>query len=107
MYVFALIRSFYLQARERAKETSLLALRFEEDKICPVARFETLNKELGDNAHFQIISATQRKRDGIRSSPHAIFTEDFADAQGQPYPCTQEAFEQLIKFFQTRLTLTK
>ncbi len=91
-------------AKERGKETGLLALRFEEDQICPAARFETLSREFGDNVEFKIISDGERKRDGIRPNPHAIFTADFADNQGNPYPCCQEAFNQLIEFFRERLS---
>jgi len=91
------------EAKVRAKETELLALRFEEDGICPAQRFETIKRKFGDDVQFKIISATERKRDGIRSSPHAIFTEDFADKEGKPYPCTQEAFRQLVEFLQSRL----
>lgn len=94
-----------VKAKERAKETSLLALRFEEDRICPQERFETLNNEFKNSVKFKIISAKTRKRDGIRPSPHAIFTLDFADNQGNPYPCTQEAFNQLIEFFRERLLI--
>jgi dienelactone hydrolase len=92
-----------VKAKERAKETGLLALRFEEDRICPAGRFETLNNEFGDSVQFKIISALERKRDGIRPSPHAIFTEDFADKLENPYPCTEEAFNQLIEFLRERL----
>jgi dienelactone hydrolase len=90
-------------AKSRAKETGLLALRFEEDRICPPERFDTLRREFGDTVECKIISAQERKRDGIRPSPHAIFTIDFANKQGNPHRCTQEALERLIEFLRERL----
>ncbi len=90
-------------AKERAKETGLLALRFEEDRICPAERFDTLTREFKDSIECKIIPAQERKRDGIRPSPHAIFSIDFADKQGNPHRCTQETLERLIEFFRERL----
>ena len=87
-------------AKERAKETGLLALRFEEDRICPAARFDTLTREFKDSIECKIISAQERKRDGIRPSPHAIFS---IDKQENPHRCTQETLERLIEFFRERL----
>lgn len=96
------------KAKERAKNTDILALRFEEDIISPPERFRTLKEKFGDKKDggtiiFYEICAADRKRDGIREKPHPIFTEDFADRNGNPHVSTQQALEQLLDFLRERL----
>lgn len=107
------------KAKERSRNTDILALRFAEDSICPPERFQTLEKEFGKKEEggtviFHIITADERKRDGIREKPnslltsgkpHALLTEDFADKNGTPYQSTQKALDKVLEFLQVRLML--
>jgi dienelactone hydrolase len=93
-----------LQAKNRAKETSLLALRFEEDWICPSARFQKLQNEFEGHIEVFQISSHMREQDEIpRWKTHSVLTHHFADKDGHAYQSTQTALEKVLIFLKERL----
>lgn len=91
------------RAKQRAEETGLLVVRFDEDLISPAARLRTLEDVFDKNLEKVVITAEQRQQEGIGAFPHAVMTEQFADRQGHPYVCTQAAFDKVVRFLKQRL----
>jgi dienelactone hydrolase len=91
------------RAKQRAEETGLLVVRFQEDVISPAARLQTLENTFDKTLEKFVITGEQRQQEGIRAFPHAVFTEHFANADGHPYGCTQAAFNKVLHFLQERL----
>ena len=69
---------------------ALIAMRFEQDWVCPAERFETLRKELG-TAVEEII---------LPGNGHSTLTTGFVDQEGHP---TYQALERVLGFLRQRL----
>jgi hypothetical protein len=91
------------RAKKRAEETGLLVVRFDEDVISPAARLQTLEKAFDKTLKKVVITEEQRKQEGIKAFPHAVFTEHYADSDGHPYVCNQAAFNKVVHFLQERM----
>jgi dienelactone hydrolase len=78
--------------RSRVEKEGLLVLgyRFQGDRFCRAARFETLRRELGDG-FIEITLPDSAANPGGRKPPHGVFTTELIDAAGQP---TREAVDE-------------
>lgn len=80
--------------------TTLLGLRFSDDKLCPRERFGTLRQTFGP-AFMEIeIDSSKGNRWGIRPNAHSVLTDDFVDETGHP---TREARETMFAFLREKL----
>lgn len=80
------------RVKERVRDDGLcvMGLRFTGDRLVPRARFEALERELGDD--FIGIE--------IPGKGHSVLTEHLVDEPGHP---TREALDRVLRFFQDRL----
>ena len=78
----------------------VLGLRFTGDAMCPVSRFETLRRELGDGFEAIEIDSAPGNAHGIGRAAHSVLTKDFIDRDGHP---TREALERVLALFRERL----
>jgi dienelactone hydrolase len=88
--------------RTRARDgCPVLGLRFTHDPMCPVERFDTLRRELGD-AGFEAIEIDSGPGNphGIPRTAHSVVTKDLVDEEGHP---TRAALERVLGFFAERL----
>ena len=81
----------------------VLGLRFTGDRMAPGERFETLRRELGDSFVGVEIDSSKGNPHGIKAIAHSVLTEDLVDEPGHP---TQDALNQVLDLFRTRLTPT-
>lgn len=91
--------------RSRLRENGLevRGYRFEGDKLCRQARFDTLQRELGDLFIGKVLPDSAGNPAGMKSEgkpPHSVFTRDLIDAEGEP---TREAANDVIEFFKKTL----
>ena len=73
--------------------------RFQGDRLCRAARFETLRRELGAGFVGTTLLDSAANPRG-RKPPHSVFTTELIDAAGQP---TRAAVHEVIGFFRQRL----
>jgi dienelactone hydrolase len=83
--------------RLKADNMRLLALRFEEDRMCPRARFDRLREAFGDNLEIEELGGEQRRR-------HATLTVEYDNARnaGDDNPVHQ-VFRRVVEFLRARL----
>ncbi|MDB4941657.1 MAG: putative dienelactone hydrolase [Labilithrix sp.] len=87
--------------KERAASgTSVLAMRFTGDPLCPRERFERLREELGEGAETIEIDSSRRNPHGIPSGAHSVVTTDLVDEAGHP---TRAALDRVLAFLRERL----
>jgi hypothetical protein len=80
--------------------TTLLGLRFSEDRLCARERFSTLRQTFGP-AFMEIeIDSSKGNRWGIPANSHGVLTDDFVDEAGHP---TREARETVLAFLREKL----
>lgn len=87
--------------KRRTKEgVRILGMRFTEDPVCRVERFDTLRHEFGDA--FEAIEIDSRPGNpfGIPKSAHSVLTNHFVDKAGNP---TRIALDRTLEFFGERL----
>jgi dienelactone hydrolase len=81
--------------------TTLLGLRFSDDRLCPRERFATLRHSFGP-AFVEIeIDSSKGNQWGIRRNAHSILTDDFVDESGHP---TREARDAVLAFLREKLS---
>jgi hypothetical protein len=82
--------------RSRIEMESLLVrgYRFEGDKFCQAARFQTLRRELGKGFVGSTLPDGAANPKG-RKPPHSVFTTELIDTAGQP---TRAAVDEVIGF---------
>lgn len=87
------------KARMEAEDLSLMALRFEGDSIVPCARFQTLERELGDRVEA-ITLPDSSARQGTGRQPHSVLTLhlDRSDPEGE----TMRVYRKVLAFFKER-----
>jgi hypothetical protein len=90
--------------RLKADNMQLLALRFEEDRICPRARLDRLREAFGDNIEVQEYGgapALQR----IFFPRHSTLTAEYAKAgdTAPPDHSVHQAFRRVVEFLRARL----
>jgi dienelactone hydrolase len=89
------------RVKERvAAGACVLGLRFSSDRLVPPARFETLQRELGDGFIAVEIDSSPGNPDGIKRIAHSVLTNDLVDEPGHP---TRAALDQVLAFFHERL----
>jgi hypothetical protein len=87
--------------RRRCLEDGLtvIGLRFAGDPICPPARFQTLQRQLGEG--FAAIELADAAANSRASRPaHCVLTLHLIDADGEP---TKAALEKVLRFLRERL----
>jgi hypothetical protein len=87
--------------RLKTDNMQMLALRFEEDRICPRARIDRLREAFGDNLEVEELggaSTLQR----IFSPRHSTLTPAYDKARGLDRP-EQQAFGRVVAFLRARL----
>ena len=88
--------------RQRCDDEDLcvLGLRFRGDVLSPGARFERLERELGDHFVGIQIDAKHANPANRPNPPHSVVTADLIDEPGEP---THEARERVLRLFRDRL----
>ena len=85
---------------------SVRGYRFEGDKICRAARFDTLKDALGEGFQGVALPDSAANPDSPMARagqpPHSVFTGDLIDEPGQP---TRDAVEGVIAFLRERLAI--
>ncbi|MSP42484.1 MAG: dienelactone hydrolase [Alphaproteobacteria bacterium] len=85
--------------RRTAQGDKVLGLRFSKDPACPQARFETLQRELGNG--FEAIEIDSKYGNPAGNwIPHSVVTTDLVDEDRHP---TRLALDRVIGFFNERL----
>lgn len=87
------------KARMDAEDLSLLALRFDGDKLSPCARFQTLEREFGSRVEA-ITLPDSAARQGTGRDPHSVLTIhlDRDDPDGE----TMRVYRKVLAFFKER-----
>jgi dienelactone hydrolase len=84
----------------KRNDIQVLGLRFENDPFCPPGRFETMEREFGENFMRYDIDASLYSEHDIQSKAHSVLTIDYSDKADHP---TRLAYEKMIGFFRDRL----
>ena len=87
-----------VRRRHREDGFRVIGLRFDGDKRCPKARFDTLKRELG--AAFEPRELPDGSARTRPKHPHSVLTKELIDEAGQ---ATHEALERVIDLFRERL----
>ena len=88
-----------LKRRTKEDDLRVLALRFNDDPMCPPERFDTLRRELGDAFEGIEIDA-DHANPGAPKPPHSVVTTHLIDEEGEP---TRAALDRVIGFFGEQL----
>lgn len=78
----------------------VLGLRFTNDFMCPRARFQRLEDELGAGFEGIEIDSSRGNPHGLSPWAHSVLTEELCDTAGHP---TQVALQRVLAFFTERL----
>lgn len=78
----------------------VLGLRFTHDPLCPAARFDRLQAELGDGFERIDVDSSPGNAAGVPLWAHSVVTNDLVDVAGHP---TRAALDRVIGFFGERL----
>ena len=89
--------------RAAASGLTLLALRFDTDRICPRERMVRLQHVFGAQLELHELKDTNVWRT-LTSPPHATLTEEYDKAPERPDEPTRQAFAHLLEFLHARLT---
>ena len=87
-----------VRRRHRGEGLKVLGLQFKGDPLCPAARFDTLERELGDAFERRDIDKEHAARGG--RFPHSVLTRELIDKEGEP---THDALERVLSFLTERL----
>lgn len=102
-------RALYLSDADLAKvqarmavepDLCVLGLRFSHDRMVPAERFAHLREALGDRFVGVEIDSSRGNPHSHPPMAHSVLTEHLVDEPGQP---TQDALEQVLDLFRTRL----
>lgn len=88
------------KARLEQEDLTLLAYRFEGDRLCPAARFTALEKALGARFSGVSLPDSAGAPDAPIRQPHSVVTYHLIDREGEP---TRQALDDIIAFFTNRL----
>ncbi len=89
-----------VKGRVRNEGLEVLGLRFTRDPLCPGARFDRLQEELGDGFIRVEIDSADRNTRGRPIPAHSVVTTDCIDEDGEP---TQAALERVLDLFRRKL----
>jgi dienelactone hydrolase len=93
----------HVKARVARGDLKVRGYRFAGDTLSTHARFETLQRELGDGfvgCELPDSAGNPLGMKGKGKPPHSVFTGDLIDAAGEP---TRKAVDEVIAFFKERL----
>ncbi len=87
--------------RERLdqEDLSVLAYRFEGDRLCRSERFSDYKNALGDRFVGKVLP-DEAARKGTGMPPHSVVTMHLVDEKGEP---TQHAVDEILDFYRQRL----
>jgi dienelactone hydrolase len=91
-----------VRARCEKEDLCVLGLRFSADTMAPRARFERLERELGDRFIGVEIDSSLGNPHGIMPWAHSVLTKDYRDEAGHP---TRAAFERVLALFDRQLAM--
>ena len=94
------------QAKERSQgeKIPVIGLRFKNDWICPSPRFDTLQREFGDNFVKIELPSQPGNPYGIPGNAHSVLTEDYAKLEKFISACPDEdPRKQVIEFLNRQL----
>lgn len=91
--------------RQRVRDEGLevLGLRFRRDRLCPGARFDRLEDELGDGFVRVDLDPADANPRGRPMPPHSVVTTGCIDREGEP---THAALQQVLALFRRKLRTT-
>jgi dienelactone hydrolase len=89
-------------ARARAENLSVLATRFDSDRICPAERLDRLERAFGAQLIRRELPGGSAWR-SLTSPPHATLTEEYDRARDRPGEPTRALFAEVVQFLRTRL----
>ena len=92
-----------IRGRVDAEGYQVRGYRFEGDPLCPAARFQRLERDLGAGFEGFVLPQSAGHPNGLKAkgrASHSVFTTDLIDAAGEP---TKQAAEDVIAFFRERL----
>ena len=89
-----------VKLRVQQEDLKVLGLRFSHDLMCPKAKFERLQQELGEGFEGIEINSEPFNPHGLPLSAHSVLTRHLVDEAGHP---TRQALERVIAFFKERL----
>ncbi|MCB1691179.1 MAG: dienelactone hydrolase family protein [Pseudomonadales bacterium] len=84
--------------RLEAEDLTVLAYRFERDKLCPAARFADYEQALGERFKATVIPDEDAAEAPM--APHSVVTLHLVDEAGQP---TRRAVDEILDFYRMRL----
>lgn len=89
-----------IRTRMEAEDLTVLAYRFEGDKLCRAARFAAFQDALGDRFQPRVLPDTAANPDAPLKNPHSVLTIHLIDEAGQP---TLDARDEILRFLEMRL----
>ncbi|MBN3801819.1 dienelactone hydrolase [Paraburkholderia sp. Ac-20336] len=89
-----------IKARMEAEDLTVLAYRFDGDKLCTAARFAAYQEALGDRFIGRVLPDSAANPDSPMKNPHSVVTTHLIDEAGQP---TVRARDEILAFFRRRL----
>ena len=89
-----------VKERLDADDLTVMAYRFEGDTFCRAARFESLERALGDRFVGRVLPDSAAGASGWVGVPHSVVTTSLIDEAGQP---TIAARDEILAFFAHRL----
>jgi len=87
------------KARMEAEDLSMLALRFEDDKLSPCARLDTLKRAFGDRLEVHELPDASAKT-GTGKAPHSVLTIHLD--RDDPGGLTMRVRDRVLAFFKER-----
>lgn len=89
-----------VKARMEVEDLTVLAYRFEGDKLCTAARFAAYEAALGDRFVGRVLPDSAANPDSPMRNPHSVVTTHLIDEEGEP---TIRARDEILDFFKKRL----
>jgi len=89
-----------VRKRLQREDLTVLAYRFEGDRLCRAERFAAYQQALGDRFHGRVLPDAAALPD-TPVAPHSVVTLHLIDAQGEP---TRAAVDEILAFYTSRLS---
>lgn len=89
-----------VKQRLEDEDLTVLAYRFDGDRLCRAARFDAFAAALGDRFVGRTLPDSAANPDAIMKNPHCVVTHHLIDEEGQP---TRMARDEILDFFRMRL----
>ena len=88
-----------IKERLDQEDLSVLAYRFEGDRLCRSERFSDYEKALGDRFVAKVLP-DEAAREETGMSPHSVVTMHLVDEEGEP---TKDSVNEILEFYKHRL----